>query len=98
MMFGTIGEPRSPLALSPNPDIIIPETLAEKFGYKKLTPEIKAKVFGLNAAKLYKIDVEAARKAIQGDKISEMREEYLQSPRLSNTQFGWVWREDSMRG
>jgi hypothetical protein len=75
----------------------ISDEVAEKHGYKKLTPEIKAKVFGLNAAKLYKIDVKAQRKAIQGDKIAEMREEYLQSPRPSNTQFGWVWRERGSR-
>src|SRR5215468_4918631 len=75
----------------------ISDEIAEKFGYKKLTPEIKAKIFGLNAARLYKIDVKAQRKAIQGDKIAEMREEYLQSPRPSNTQFGWVWRERGNR-
>ena len=54
----------------------ISDEVAEKYGYKKLTPEIKAKIFGLNAARLYKIDVKAKRKAIQGDKITQMREEY----------------------
>jgi predicted TIM-barrel fold metal-dependent hydrolase len=68
------------------------DEIIEKFKYKKLTPEIKAKVFGLNAAKLYKLDVKAQRKAIQGDKIAEMKDEYMQDPRPSNTQFGWVWR------
>ncbi|MGE0130440.1 MAG: amidohydrolase family protein [Blastocatellales bacterium] len=75
----------------------ISDEVAAKYGYRKLTPEIKAKVFGLNAARLYKVDVKAQRKAIQGDKIAEMREEYLQSPRPSNTQFGWVWRERGSR-
>jgi predicted TIM-barrel fold metal-dependent hydrolase len=75
----------------------ISDEVAEKYGYKKLTPEIKAKVFGLNAARLYKIDVKAQRKAIQGDKIAEMREEYLRAPRPSNTQFGWVWRDRGRR-
>ena len=69
----------------------IRDDIAEKYGYKKLTPEIKAKVFGLNAARIYKIDVKAKRNAIKTDKIAEMREEYRQNPQPSNTQFGWVW-------
>jgi predicted TIM-barrel fold metal-dependent hydrolase len=69
----------------------IRDDIAEKFGYKKLTPEIKAKVFGLNAARIYKIKVNAKRNAIQNDKISELREEYQQHAEPSNTQYGWVW-------
>lgn len=75
----------------------ISDQVAEKHGYKKLTPEIKAKIFGLNAARLYKIDVNAKRKAIQGDKIVEMKQEYDRAPRPSNTQFGWVWRSRGLR-
>ena len=70
----------------------IRDDIAEKYGYKKLTPEIKAKVFGLNAARIYKVDVNAKRNAIETDKIAEQREEYRARPRPSNTQFGWVWR------
>src|SRR5262249_31353135 len=71
--------------------------VAQKFGSRKLTPEIKAKIFGLNAARLYQVDVKAKRKAIQADKIAELKEEYLRSPRPSNTQFGWVWRTRGQR-
>lgn len=70
----------------------IREDIQEKYGYKPITPEIKAKIFGLNAARLYKIDVKAQRKAIQSDKIAMLKESYLEDPRPSNTQFGWVWR------
>jgi predicted TIM-barrel fold metal-dependent hydrolase len=76
----------------------ISDEVAEKYGYRKITPEIKAKIFGLNAASLYKIDVKAQRKAIQSDKIAEMKREYDEDPRPSNTQFGWVWRERGQRG
>ena len=31
------------------------------------------------------------------DKIAEMKEEYMQAPRPSNTQFGWVWRTRGQR-
>jgi predicted TIM-barrel fold metal-dependent hydrolase len=75
----------------------ISDEMVEKFGYKKLTPEIKAKVFGLNAARIYNLDVKAKRKAIQGDKIAELKLEYHENPQPSNTQFGWVWRERGQR-
>jgi predicted TIM-barrel fold metal-dependent hydrolase len=69
----------------------IRDDIAEKYGYKKLTPEIKAKVFGLNAARLYKIDANKKRAAIKTDKIAEQRLEYRERPQPSNTEFGWVW-------
>ena len=69
----------------------ISDEIANKYGYKKLTPEIKAKIFGLNAARLYKIDVKAKRNAIQSDKIAQLREEYKTNPQPANTQYGWVW-------
>jgi hypothetical protein len=70
----------------------IRDDIAEKYGYKKLTPEIKAKIFGLNAARLYKINPNAKRKAIHNDKIAEQRLEYREKPQPSNTEFGWVWQ------
>jgi predicted TIM-barrel fold metal-dependent hydrolase len=73
------------------------DDLIEKYGYRQVTPEIKAKVFGLNAARLYKIDPKARRQAISTDRISELKREYEQNPRPSNTQFGWVWRERGRR-
>lgn len=69
----------------------IRDDVAEKYGYKKLTPEIKAKVFGGNAARIYQIDVNAKRKAIKTDKLAELKQEYQENPQPSNTQFGWVW-------
>lgn len=69
----------------------IRDDIAEKYGYKKLTPEIKAKIFGLNAARLYKVNVQAKRSAIKTDKIARLKQEYQQNPQPSNTQFGWVW-------
>ncbi len=35
----------------------ISDELCEKFGYQKLTKDDKAKIFGLNAAKIYGVDV-----------------------------------------
>ena len=75
----------------------IRDDIAEKYGYRKLTPEIKAKVFGGNAARIYKIDVNAKRNAIKTDKIARLKEEYLQDPKPSNTEFGWVWQSHGRR-
>lgn len=69
----------------------ISDEVANKYGYKQLTPEIKAKIFGLNAARIYKIDVKAKRAAIKNDQIEQLRSEYLENPRPANTQYGWVW-------
>ena len=38
----------------------ITDEMCEKFGYKKLTKEDKAKIFGLNAAKIYGVDASRA--------------------------------------
>jgi predicted TIM-barrel fold metal-dependent hydrolase len=68
--------------------------LMEQHKYSELTDAIKRQVFGLNAAKLLGIDPEAKRKAIQADKLSQLRREYQQDPAPSNTQYGWVWTDE----
>jgi predicted TIM-barrel fold metal-dependent hydrolase len=39
----------------------IPERLCDEYGYRPLTPSVKEKILGLNAARLYGIDVDEAR-------------------------------------
>jgi hypothetical protein len=63
----------------------------EKHKYPALTDEIKNQILGLNAAKQFGIDPKEKRKAIKADKLSQLRQEYQQSPAPSNTQYGWVW-------
>jgi predicted TIM-barrel fold metal-dependent hydrolase len=70
------------------------EELMKKHEYPELTDEIKDKILGLNAAKLFGIDPKAKRNAIKADKLSMLREEYRKNPMPSNTQYGWVWVED----
>jgi predicted TIM-barrel fold metal-dependent hydrolase len=70
------------------------EELIKKHGYPELTDTIKDQILGLNAAKLFGVDVKAARKAIKADKLSRLREEYQRDPSPSNTQYGWVWVGD----
>jgi hypothetical protein len=67
------------------------EALMKKHGYAALTDEVKDQVLGLNAAKLFGLDVKARRQAIKADKLSLLRDEYRRNPAPSNTQYGWVW-------
>ncbi len=69
----------------------ITDEFCEKFGYKKISKEDKAKIFGLNAAKLYGIDVKAQRKALPADAMSRLKTAYLQRGGMrSNAAYGWV--------
>jgi uncharacterized protein len=77
--------------------LTIKDELIEKYGYPQLTPAVKEKILGLNAAKLFGIDPRASRKALERDRMSRLREEYAQNPTPSNTQYGWVWQEEPGR-
>jgi predicted TIM-barrel fold metal-dependent hydrolase len=69
----------------------MPELLMKRFGYAPLTTEVKAKIFGLNAARLYGIDPGAKRNPVPGDYVDRLRKQYAGSgPIPSNTQYGWV--------
>jgi len=53
----------------------IPEQIAKGYGYMQLTDEIKAKILGLNAARLWEIDTAAMMREIassEGMKVKEM--------------------------
>lgn len=55
----------------------ISKELQERFGYPAITPETRAKIFGLNATKPYRIDLEEVRLRAGRDGISTRRESYL---------------------
>ena len=70
----------------------MPELLMKQFGYAPLTSQVKAKIFGLNACRLYGIDPGAKRNPVPGDYVERLKKQYKDSgnPRPSNTQYGWV--------
>jgi len=69
----------------------IPESLQEQFGYPALTAEDKDKIFGLNSARLYGIDVDASRKAFPTDQLAAVKQTYRESGgERTDTAFGWV--------
>ena len=69
----------------------ISDEFCQKFGYQKLSKEDKARIFGLNAARLYGIDVKAQRKALPADSLTRLKTAYLERGGMrSNAAYGWV--------
>lgn len=70
----------------------MPDTLMKRFGYKPLTTQVKAQIFGLNAARVYGIDPKAKRNPVPGDYVDQLKRAYSEigGPMPSNTQYGWV--------
>ena len=69
----------------------ISDKLCEQFGYEKLSKEDKAKIFGLNAAKIYGIDVASQLKAFPADTLSKLKTAYLdRGGQRDNAAQGWV--------
>ena len=72
----------------------ITDEMCEKFGYKKLTKEDKANIFGLNAAQIYDVDPAAQRKNIPKDELSKLKVAYDDfGGTRDNAAYGWV-RDD----
>ncbi|HKU40886.1 MAG TPA: amidohydrolase family protein, partial [Polyangiales bacterium] len=53
----------------------ISKQFQDMYGYPELTPEIKRKIFGLNAAKIYNIDPEAKRCQIKATTLTAIKEQ-----------------------
>jgi len=71
--------------------IQIPEELQEIHNYPALAKDLKAKVFGLNAAKLFQVDVDAKRKDLPKDYLYQIKMAYLEeSLSPSHHTYGWV--------
>ncbi len=66
----------------------ISEALRDQHGYPKMTRELRAKVFGLNATKPYRLAADELRKFTQRDVVAQARAEYQQQPNPSFTTFG----------
>jgi hypothetical protein len=69
----------------------------ERYGYPALTREAKAKILGLNAARVYGLDVDELRRSQRSDAVSRAREEYANAPRPSHQTYGPRTRRDMLR-
>jgi hypothetical protein len=75
----------------------ISDELCDKYGYSKLTPEIKRKVLGLNAAVPYAVEPNIFEKEAKTDSISRMRTTYSGSPDPSFMTYGPRTRSEFLR-
>jgi predicted TIM-barrel fold metal-dependent hydrolase len=71
----------------------IPEVLVEQHGYTPLTRAVKEHIFGLNAARVFGVDVNATRNELPKDYLSRIKMTYLEEgPAPSHRWYGWVTR------
>ncbi len=66
----------------------ISDQFAEEYGYPKLTPEIRAKVFGLNAARPYGLDADDITRHAGADPVGRAKRAYLERPDPSFVTYG----------
>ena len=66
----------------------IAEPLQEAQGYPAISDELRSKVFGLNAARVYGVDVPATKARADVDHIAKMREDYAQDRQPSFLTYG----------
>jgi hypothetical protein len=75
----------------------IPEDMRKKHGYAPLGEAeglVKSAIFGLNTARLFGINVRAARNAMNGDRIATLKAEYERTGTdRSNLAYGWVLKD-----
>jgi uncharacterized protein len=69
----------------------IPEALITQHKYMQLTRSVKEQIFGLNAARVFNVDVTAKRNEIPKDYLSRMKMAYLdEGARPSHRWYGWI--------
>jgi hypothetical protein len=52
----------------------------DMYGYPQITPQLRARIFGLNATRPYKISAEEVKKRARGDRVARERLAYLENP------------------
>jgi predicted TIM-barrel fold metal-dependent hydrolase len=69
----------------------IPPALIDQHKYAPLTRQVKEQIFGLNAARVFGVDVAAKRNEIPKDYLSQIKMAYLDDgPIPSHRLYGWV--------
>ncbi|MBY0511696.1 MAG: amidohydrolase family protein [Rhodospirillaceae bacterium] len=75
----------------------ISDEFCEKYGYAKLTPQIKAKILGLNAAVPYKIQPKTLQRKAANDALAKWKAAYAEQPDPSFMTFGPKTRGEFLR-
>jgi hypothetical protein len=69
----------------------MPEPLMARFGYNPLTPDVKAQILGLNAARVFGVDPAKHRSPVPHDYVSRLKAAYLgEGAAPSLAQYGWI--------
>ena len=69
----------------------IPDQLIDTHRYQPLTRQMKEQIFGLNAARIFGIDVKVKRHEVSKDALGQIRMSYLEEgPEPSHRVYGWV--------
>jgi len=58
----------------------ISDKFQDKYGYAKITPELSACIFGLNAADVYNVELDEVLRTAQSDPIARRCEAYRENP------------------
>ena len=66
----------------------ISAALRDRHSYPQMTPALRAKVFGLNALKIYPVTEAVLKQHIRGDKVARERREYREDPNPSFVTYG----------
>ena len=72
----------------------MPAQMIEQFGYPEITDDIRAKIFGRNAARLYNIDVDAVRCTVPSDTLMQAKAVYPEVAQPSLRQYGFKTRRE----
>ncbi|PYO80841.1 MAG: amidohydrolase [Gemmatimonadetes bacterium] len=75
----------------------IAPALREKHGYSEITPELRAKIFGRNAARVYGLSAADIKKYTARDRIARERNAYLENPEPHFETYGPKTRREFLR-
>jgi hypothetical protein len=71
--------------------------LREQHGYAEITPELRARIFGRNAAKVYGLSAADIKKYTASDRIARERNAYLENPEPQFKTYGPKTRREFLQ-
>jgi predicted TIM-barrel fold metal-dependent hydrolase len=75
----------------------ISETMQEQYGYPPLTERARRRIFGLNAAEVYGLDINDLLQNAHHDRLGQLKEQYRDNPNPSFQTFGPKTRREFLR-
>jgi predicted TIM-barrel fold metal-dependent hydrolase len=75
----------------------ISEAFQEKFGYGQITPALRAKIFGLNATRPYRVQSKEVLMRARNDPIYRQRQAYRRAPNPHYLTYGPKTRRDFLK-